>query len=48
LLLRLNPADSDAKLARLREVLRQHSVRLPNSFVVVDAGKMRIRPLANP
>jgi predicted nuclease of predicted toxin-antitoxin system len=47
-LLRMNPADSDAKLARLREVLQQDAVRLPHSFVVVDERKARFRPLPSP
>jgi predicted nuclease of predicted toxin-antitoxin system len=47
-LLRMNPADSDAKLARLREVLHQDASRLPHSFVVVDEGKARFRPLRSP
>jgi hypothetical protein len=44
-LLRLNPADSGAKLARLREVLLRDASRLPRAFVVVDENKARFRPL---
>lgn len=44
-LLRLSPADSDAKLVRLREVLRQDALRLPGMFVVIDESKARFRPL---
>ena len=44
-LLRMNPADSAAKLARLREVLDQEASRLPHFFVVVDESKARFRPL---
>lgn len=44
-LLRMDPADSDAKLARLREVLRRHASRLAHTFVVVEHGKARFRPL---
>ncbi|MBI3467079.1 MAG: DUF5615 family PIN-like protein [Planctomycetes bacterium] len=44
-LLRMNPADSGAKLARLRQVLGQYASRLPGSFVVVDRSKTRFRPL---
>jgi predicted nuclease of predicted toxin-antitoxin system len=45
LLLRMDPADSDAKLARLREVLGDHADRLAGSFTVVDEIKTRFRPL---
>jgi predicted nuclease of predicted toxin-antitoxin system len=45
-LLRMNPADSAAKLARLRAVLQTHAARLPGSFVVVDESKARFRPLS--
>jgi len=48
LLLRMNPTDSQAKLARLREVLQKHASRLPGSFVVVDDSKTRFRPLVSP
>jgi predicted nuclease of predicted toxin-antitoxin system len=44
-LLRMNPADSAAKLARLREVLDQNASRLPHQFVVVDDAKSRFRAL---
>ncbi len=44
-LLRMNPADSAAKLARLRYLLLRHGHRLPGSFVVLDAKKVRFRPL---
>ena len=44
-LLRVNPADSAAKLARLREVLDRDASRLPHTFVVVDEHKARFRPL---
>jgi hypothetical protein len=47
-LLRLNPADSAAKLERLREVLLHDATRLPHCFVVVDAKKARFRSLPNP
>lgn len=45
LLLRMDPADSNSKLARLREVLSSHGNRLAGSFVVVDETKIRFRPL---
>ena len=44
-LVRMNPADSAAKLSRLREVLQHHAARLAGSFVVVDESKTRFRPL---
>lgn len=44
-LLRMNPADTAAKRARLREVLQQEATRLPGCFVVVDEAKVRFRPL---
>jgi hypothetical protein len=46
-LLRMNPADDTAKLARLRELLRDES-RLPQHFVVLDEGKARFRALQPP
>jgi predicted nuclease of predicted toxin-antitoxin system len=47
-LLRVNPADSATKLARLREVLQQDPSRLPHPFVVVDEAKARIQSLSIP
>ena len=44
-LLRMNPADSGAKLARLRDLLVHHVHRLPGSFVVLDRKKVRFRTL---
>jgi predicted nuclease of predicted toxin-antitoxin system len=44
-LLRINPADSDLKLARLRHLLQHHAHRLPGSFVVLDETKSRFRSL---
>jgi hypothetical protein len=41
------PEDSDAKLARIREILAQDESRLPRSFVVVDEGKARFRSLSS-
>jgi predicted nuclease of predicted toxin-antitoxin system len=46
LLLRMNPADSAAKLARMRSILKDAAERLPHSFVVIDLEKARLRPLA--
>jgi predicted nuclease of predicted toxin-antitoxin system len=43
--LRMNPADSAAKLARLRHLLQHHGQRLPGSFVVLTPKKARFRPL---
>jgi predicted nuclease of predicted toxin-antitoxin system len=48
LLLRMNPADSTTKLARLREVLQDQTHRLVGFFVVVDEDKTRFRPLRPP
>jgi predicted nuclease of predicted toxin-antitoxin system len=48
ILLRINPANSQAKLSRLRDLLRKHASRLPGCFVVVDPRKTRFRPLASP
>jgi predicted nuclease of predicted toxin-antitoxin system len=48
ILLRMNPADSATKLARLREVLSTDAARLANSFVVIDEGKSRFRALTSP
>lgn len=47
-LLRISSVDSQAKLARLREVLFQESSRLPGSFTVIDEGKARFRRLSVP
>jgi predicted nuclease of predicted toxin-antitoxin system len=47
-LIRMNPADSAAKLARLRELLRDHAARLAGSFVVLDEAKARFRVLGSP
>ena len=44
-LLRINPADTALKLARLRDLLTHHALRLPAAFVVVDEFKARFRPL---
>jgi predicted nuclease of predicted toxin-antitoxin system len=43
--LRMDPADSTAKLSRLREVIRNDGHRLAGSFVVVDQDKVRFRPI---
>ena len=44
-LLRINPADSESKLCRLREVLTSDAARIPGAFVVVDELKTRFRPI---
>jgi predicted nuclease of predicted toxin-antitoxin system len=44
-LLRMNPADSAAKLARLRHLFLHHAHRLPGSFVILDEKKIRFRSL---
>jgi predicted nuclease of predicted toxin-antitoxin system len=43
--LRMDPADSDTKLARLREIIASHGDRFAGSFVTVDEAKVRFRPL---
>ena len=45
LFLRMNPADSAAKLARLGEVIQSHADRFAGNFIVVDETKVRIRSL---
>ncbi|MEX2142887.1 MAG: DUF5615 family PIN-like protein [Pirellulales bacterium] len=45
ILVRIHPADPQLKAMRLRDLLRNHSYRLPDSFTVVDAIKARFRPL---
>ena len=44
-LLRINPADTATKLARLRQLLQHHVQRLPGSFVVLSDKRARFRPL---
>jgi predicted nuclease of predicted toxin-antitoxin system len=44
-LLRMNPADSPAKLARRRHLLQHHGQRLAGSFTVLDRKMVRFRPL---
>ncbi len=48
LLIRMKPSDSNAKLTRLREVIRLHADRLAGSFVVVDELKVRFRSFIAP
>ncbi len=47
-LVRIEPADSDAKLLRLREVLETHPHRLAGCLTVVDRSKTRFRPMHPP
>ncbi|MBC8448147.1 MAG: DUF5615 family PIN-like protein [Chloroflexi bacterium] len=44
-LLRFDVADRALKIARLRYLLEQEGERLAGAFVVLEAGKVRIRPL---
>jgi predicted nuclease of predicted toxin-antitoxin system len=44
-LLRINPADSAAKLARFRHLVQHHVQRLPGSFVVLSEKRARFRSL---
>jgi predicted nuclease of predicted toxin-antitoxin system len=46
ILLRFNSLDRDLKIARLRQLLASESERLPGLFVVLEADKVRLRPLA--
>jgi predicted nuclease of predicted toxin-antitoxin system len=47
-LLRIDPADTNTKLTRLREVLAQDASRIAGSIAVIDESKTRFRPLAGP
>ena len=44
-LLRMNPADSHSKLARVRHLLRHHEDRLPGSLVVLSEKRARFRAM---
>jgi predicted nuclease of predicted toxin-antitoxin system len=44
-LLRFDVADRDLKVPRLRYLLEQETERLSGAFVVLEADKIRIRPL---
>lgn len=44
-LLRMNPADSVTKLARLRHLLQHHASCLPSSLVVLGEKRARFRSL---
>lgn len=44
-LVRMNPADSDGKLQRVRSAIESHGERFAGSFVVIDEFKIRFRPL---
>lgn len=44
-LLRIDSADADQKLQRLREVLSKHQNRFAEHFVVIDERKVRFRRL---
>jgi predicted nuclease of predicted toxin-antitoxin system len=44
-LLRISPADTALKLARLRDLLAHHAHRLAGTFVVLDETKARFRPI---
>lgn len=45
-LLRFDVAERALKALRLRHLLRDYTERLPGAFVVLEADKIRIRPLA--
>jgi len=44
-LLRFDVVDRAFKVPRLRDLLEQEARRLPGAFVVLEVGKIRIRPL---
>jgi predicted nuclease of predicted toxin-antitoxin system len=44
-LLRINPADSRSKLARVRHLVQHHGDRLAGSFVVLSEKRARFRPV---
>ncbi len=44
-LLRFDVAERSWKVPRLRDLLANHAERLPGCFVVLEARKVRIRPL---
>ena len=46
ILLRFDPVDRILKIPRLFDLLRQDPQRLPGSFVVIEADKVRVRPLS--
>jgi len=48
ILLRFDVADRALKTPRTRELLLRHSEHLRGSFVVLEADKVRIRPLHHP
>lgn len=45
ILLRMNPADVEAKLDQLRKVFAQESHRLLGHFIVVEHDRWRVRPI---
>lgn len=46
ILLRFDIVDHTLKIPRIIALLRQDSQRLHGSFVVIEAGKIRVRPLS--
>ncbi|MBV7327108.1 DUF5615 family PIN-like protein [Chloroflexi bacterium TSY] len=47
ILLRFDAAEDDLKISRLRYLLQHQSNYLSGSFVVLEADKFRVRPLAS-
>jgi predicted nuclease of predicted toxin-antitoxin system len=45
ILLRFNPSEEAQKATRLRQLLQNSTIALTGAFVVVEIGKIRIRPL---
>jgi hypothetical protein len=48
ILMHINPADTDTKLARFRAVVSSAASRLPGCFTVIDEKKARFRRLRSP
>jgi predicted nuclease of predicted toxin-antitoxin system len=46
-LLELDPLSNDAAAARVVDVVSAHAARLPGNLVVIEPGRVRIRPLAH-
>jgi predicted nuclease of predicted toxin-antitoxin system len=44
-LLRFDIADRDKKIPRMRVLLAEEAERLPGALVVLESGKVRVRPL---
>jgi len=47
ILLRFSPGEEVQKATRLRQLLQNSTITLTGAFVVVEIGKIRIRPLVS-